>query len=182
MMQEASIAFASHLDDAALRHFRESHRGVGDISMAFLTTHMRIERWREALLWSWTVAKIGGADGKWGEEAREQLKRLLGVEDLAQSESVKIRRAPRDTLSNVASNFERVAWEAPMATDFRFCEQMCGTNEAMRDLLYLRSRSQPRWMVISRALQTFGFSMMMWMHAKSSWTTVLGPVSCKGRM
>ncbi|GHJ87518.1 hypothetical protein NliqN6_3920 [Naganishia liquefaciens] len=120
MMQEASIAFASHLDDAALRHFRESHRGVGDISMAFLTTHMRIERWREALLWSWTVAKIGGGDGKWGEEAREQLKRLLGVEDLAQSESVKIRRAPRDTLSNVASNFERVAWEPPMATDFRF--------------------------------------------------------------
>lgn len=121
-MQEASIAFASHLNDAALRHFRESHRGVGDVSMAFLTTHMRIERWREALLWSWVVAKIGASDGVWGKGARVQLKELLGVQDLAQSESVEIRRAPRDTLRDVESNFERVAWEPPMATEFRFCE------------------------------------------------------------
>ena len=123
MMQEASIAFASHLNDAALRHFRESHQGVGDVSMTFLTTHMRIERWREALLWSWVVAKIGAGHGVWGKGAREQLTELLGVKDLAQSETVKIRRAGRDTLNDVASNFERVEWEPPMATEFRFCEQ-----------------------------------------------------------
>lgn len=57
---------ASHL-------FRET-AGPGtppDINTLLLHAHFIIERAREALLWSWTVGKIGGADDRWGaEEAR----------------------------------------------------------------------------------------------------------------
>lgn len=57
---------ASHL-------FRET-AGPGappDINTLLLHAHFIIERAREALLWSWTVGKIGGLDDRWGaEEAR----------------------------------------------------------------------------------------------------------------
>jgi 3-O-alpha-D-mannopyranosyl-alpha-D-mannopyranose xylosylphosphotransferase len=90
--------------------------------MAFLATHMRIERWREALLWSWTVAKVGSADGVWGDGARRHLRDTLGVEGV-EGEKVKIRRAARDTLDDVDSNFRRAGWEPPLATEFRFCKR-----------------------------------------------------------
>jgi 3-O-alpha-D-mannopyranosyl-alpha-D-mannopyranose xylosylphosphotransferase len=90
--------------------------------MAFLATHMRIERWREALLWSWTVAKVGSADGVWGDGARRHLRDTLGVEGV-EGEKVKIRRAARDTLDDVDRNFRRAGWEPPLATEFRFCKR-----------------------------------------------------------
>jgi 3-O-alpha-D-mannopyranosyl-alpha-D-mannopyranose xylosylphosphotransferase len=126
MLQEASIMFASSLNDAAHRHFRESQRGVGDISMAFLTTHLRIERWREALLWTWVVAKTGSSDGVWAEGARRQVAELLQLSDPSEQEGVKvkIRRSGRETLNDVTSNFAKAKWEPPRASSFLFCE--CG--------------------------------------------------------
>lgn len=118
------MMFASRLNDAAYRHFRESQRGVGDISMAFLTTHLRIERWREALLWTWIMAKVGSGDGTWGEEARRQVVDLLQVDDLSEQEDVKvtIRRAGRETLNDLTSNFAKAKWEPPQASSFQFCK------------------------------------------------------------
>lgn len=124
MLQEASIMFASSLNDAARRPFRESTRGVGDISMAFLATHLRIERWREALLWTWAVAKVGSDEGIWGDGARRQVAGLLQLDDVfeRQDVNVKIRRAGRETLSDLSSNFAKAKWDPPKATTFLFCE------------------------------------------------------------
>lgn len=164
MLQEASIGFASALNDAALRHFRESHRGVGDVSMAFLTTHMRIERWREALLWSWAVAKVGSSDGVWGNDARQEIRELLDIDGAEQGRRVKIRRAARDTLGQVVDNFQRAAWEPPMATEFRFCEQIELTDPTSKRGLPL-DRQLP-WTAISRVSPTFGLRMTMSMNAR----------------
>lgn len=129
LLQEASIMFASDLNDAAQRHFRESTYGVGDISMAFLTTHMRIERWREALLWTWVVARLGAREeGKWGDRARNEVQDVLGLDRrlVEGMQKVKIRRAERDTLKDVPKQFAKAKWEPPLATSFRFC--MCSSS------------------------------------------------------
>ncbi|KAJ9102336.1 hypothetical protein QFC21_002736 [Naganishia friedmannii] len=123
LLQEASIMFASDLNVAAQRHFRESGYGVGDISTAFLTTHMRIERWREALLWSWAVARLGAREeGIWGEKAKREIADVLGLDkhSVLSRRKVQIRCAGRDTLKDVPKRFARAKWEPPLTTTFRF--------------------------------------------------------------
>lgn len=46
--------------------------------MTFLATHYTIERWREALLWSWIVGRIGGDEDEWGEKERARAVEELG--------------------------------------------------------------------------------------------------------
>jgi 3-O-alpha-D-mannopyranosyl-alpha-D-mannopyranose xylosylphosphotransferase len=78
MMDEVTIMFAEELSLAAVRGFRESQRGLADLEMAALASWLRIERWREALLWTWVVAKVGGSEGIWGQSARNELRELFG--------------------------------------------------------------------------------------------------------
>jgi hypothetical protein len=65
LVRELSAMWAPHLARAATHPFRETVSGAGDVSMLFLMVHFVVERWREALLWSWTVAKHGGLDDGW---------------------------------------------------------------------------------------------------------------------
>lgn len=46
----------------------------------FLMVHFVVERWREALLWSWVVAKHGGLDDSWSEAATDAAWNDLGGE------------------------------------------------------------------------------------------------------
>jgi 3-O-alpha-D-mannopyranosyl-alpha-D-mannopyranose xylosylphosphotransferase len=125
MMDEASIMFAEPLSIAATRGFRESKRGTADIEMAALASWLRIERWREALLWTWIVGKIGGEDGIWGEEAREAITGLFG-DGLKQGVTTKIRRGPRSTLRDAEAYMEEMGLEAPLKTRIKFCKSPLG--------------------------------------------------------
>ncbi|OCF45807.1 hypothetical protein I317_00295 [Kwoniella heveanensis CBS 569] len=122
ILHEASVMFQDELSLATTRGFRESQRGGGDVEMAWLTTHMRIERWREALLWSWAVAKIGGVDGRWGESARAELKEILGMQEGEGDEKdhVNLSRGPRKTLEDIDGINAQVGWEGPRASDYIF--------------------------------------------------------------
>lgn len=123
ILDEVSIMFARDIATAAARPFRESRHGQGDIEFAFLITHMRIERWREALLWTWAVAKMGHREGgMWGPEARKELAQVLGMENLTQEEVVEVKKSERQTLRDVPSSFEEAGWEEPQATTYSFCE------------------------------------------------------------
>ena len=64
---------------AGERGFRKSHRGKGDLEMSWLISHLKVERWREALIWVWAVGRVGGQEGVWGDKAREEIKGLLGI-------------------------------------------------------------------------------------------------------
>ncbi|WVQ98135.1 hypothetical protein IAU59_005257 [Kwoniella sp. CBS 9459] len=122
ILHEASIMFKDELSLASTRGFRESHRGAGDVEMAWLTTHMRIERWREALLWSWAVAKVGGVDGRWVESARAELKDVLGLKDDEgdAKNHVNLSRGPRKTLDDLEAINAQAGWEAPQASEYVF--------------------------------------------------------------
>jgi 3-O-alpha-D-mannopyranosyl-alpha-D-mannopyranose xylosylphosphotransferase len=120
LVHEASVMFARDLSEAATRGFRESMRGTADIEMAWLVGHLGIERWREALLWTWAVAKVGGVKGVWGEEARKEVRRVLNVRgDVGQ---VTVIKGERETLGDLENVMGQAGWEMPKRTEYRFCK------------------------------------------------------------
>ena len=122
LVHEASIMFAGELTTASTRGFRESKRGLADIEMAWLVTHLRIERWREALLWAWVVGRVGGASGLWGLEARKEIRSILGLDEgIEGSEAVMI-KGNRTTLDDSRKFTIETGWEAAKASEYLFCE------------------------------------------------------------
>lgn len=115
MMDEASFMFASGLGLAGTRGFRESRRGVADVEMAALASWLRVERWREALLWTWVVAKVS----VWDEGSRDAIRGLFG-DDLWEGRNVLVRKGRRMTLSdiNTLSDDDQL----PLNTQYKFCK------------------------------------------------------------
>jgi 3-O-alpha-D-mannopyranosyl-alpha-D-mannopyranose xylosylphosphotransferase len=101
LVDEASILFSHKLADASTRGFRESKRGRADVEMTWLVSHFGIERWREALLWSFIVARVGGVDGVWSETSRTELNRVLGLNKGANTAEVVVEKSTRETLKDV---------------------------------------------------------------------------------
>jgi 3-O-alpha-D-mannopyranosyl-alpha-D-mannopyranose xylosylphosphotransferase len=123
IIYEAMHMFPDAINLAATRSFRESKEGEGDIEMGFLITHLRIERWREALLWIWAVGKMGTLEGNeegvWSHRARAELKNLLHFK--AGESAVTVIKQERHTLKDVESVFKSAqGWDAPKATSYSF--------------------------------------------------------------
>ncbi|ODN79595.1 hypothetical protein L202_03542 [Cryptococcus amylolentus CBS 6039] len=122
LLHEASVMWAPQLSTASSRGFRASRRGEGDVEMAWLITHLRVERWREAVLWSWIVAKVGGVEGVWGEEQKDELRSVLGMAkgEGADKGQVQISRRSRESLNDMDGLMGQAGWEGPKATEYRF--------------------------------------------------------------
>ncbi|WVQ79814.1 3-O-alpha-D-mannopyranosyl-alpha-D-mannopyranose xylosylphosphotransferase [Cryptococcus sp. DSM 104549] len=123
---EASLMFKEALADSSQRRFRELKMGEGDVQMQWLLTSLRVERWREALLWTWTVANMGtisSPNDMWTDETRTEIKDLFGLSP-ADDDVVKIEvhRGERWTLEQGRMDraFHQAGWEAPKATEFLF--------------------------------------------------------------
>lgn len=135
---EASLMFEDALTAAGQRQFRELPIGEGNVQMQWLLTALRVERWREALLWTWIVGKVGtapqwqpgqtgqylgGTVGIWGEEARAEIEELFGLnQEDTDVIKIEIHRGERWTLEEerMNSHFEGAGWEPPKATEFLF--------------------------------------------------------------
>lgn len=98
LIRELSAMWAPHLARAAAHPFRETVSGAGDVSMLFLMAHFVVERWREALLWSWTVAKHGGVEDEWDEEIMREAWGELGAGE--GERDVTVRAGWRETLED----------------------------------------------------------------------------------
>ncbi|OSX57791.1 hypothetical protein POSPLADRAFT_1067806 [Postia placenta MAD-698-R-SB12] len=98
MLAELETIWPDTFARSASHRFRET-AGPGapsDINTLFLHGHFIVERAREAMLWSWTVARIGGVDDAWGEEeARRAWEELGGTWG---EETLEVRAAWRSTL------------------------------------------------------------------------------------
>ena len=129
MHHEASLMFRDALTASGVRRFREAAIGQGDVQTLWLTMHLRVERWREALLWSFAVAGMGtiGEWGMWGRDARDHLRRLfeLGEGDEAITQ-IEVHKGARSTLRDwrMEHHFERAGWEPPKATQMVFCASL----------------------------------------------------------
>ncbi|WVQ75949.1 hypothetical protein IAR50_005584 [Cryptococcus sp. DSM 104548] len=122
LLHEASVMWAPQLGTASSRGFRASKRGEGDVEMAWLITHLRVERWREAVLWSWVVAKVGGVGGVWGEEEKDALRSVLGMAKGQGTDKgqVEVSRRSRESLDDMDGLMKQAGWEGPKATEYRF--------------------------------------------------------------
>lgn len=114
---EATLMFANMSTVSASKRFRELPIGHGDLQSQWLQVALRTERWREALLWTWVVAKLGGAEGRWEAAAREEVARLLGKRP-GTGGSVEVVRGPRKTLEHVETNFAHAGWATPKDTEY----------------------------------------------------------------
>lgn len=95
MVDEVSITWNSELHLTGQQRFRLNPEAK-DAYLPFLVTHWIVERHREALLWSWVVARIGGDDDEWGAAQSAQAWMELG--GAPDADSVDIRRGARTTL------------------------------------------------------------------------------------
>jgi 3-O-alpha-D-mannopyranosyl-alpha-D-mannopyranose xylosylphosphotransferase len=121
MMDEVGIMFATDLALAGTRGFRESKRGEGDLEMAALATWLRVERWREALLWTWVVGKQGPV---WGDEARNEIRTMFG-DGLQEGKTVLFRKGRRTTLKDIKQTGDQ-----PLETRYKFCESHSTPSES----------------------------------------------------
>lgn len=93
-----------------------------DMYMVFMEHHWIVERWREALLWSWVVARgeyraahqrASGPD-QWTKQIAQQAWRELGGS--LDQKSIEVQRTKRRTLDNADE------WAGTKATTVAFCE------------------------------------------------------------
>ncbi|OWZ34687.1 hypothetical protein C355_05358 [Cryptococcus neoformans Th84] len=123
---EASLMFQEALTESSTRRFREMKIGEGDVQMQWLLTSLRVERWREALLWTWTVANmgtLGGSQDHWDNDTRRAIKNLFGfTENDDDVVKIEVHRGERWTLEpgRMQRVFRQAGWEAPKATEFLF--------------------------------------------------------------
>jgi hypothetical protein len=134
------MMFREALTASSQRRFREVVKGEGDIQMQWLLSSLRVsmvtsgtdgqvERWREALLWTYVVGNLGAVNpaGVWGEEARAELKDMFGLGETDDDViKIEVHRGERWTLESgrMERAFEQAGWEAPKATHFLFCESL----------------------------------------------------------
>ncbi|OBZ71400.1 Exosome complex exonuclease rrp6 [Grifola frondosa] len=78
LLQEISLIWTKKIAETASHPFRETVGGEGDFNMLFALSHFIVERAREALLWSWTVGRIGALDDTWGVGESEVAWTALG--------------------------------------------------------------------------------------------------------
>lgn len=102
--------------------------GEYDVYVTFLTTHLVVERAREALLWAWVVARVGGVDGEWGvTERRRAWEEVGGRWEKERPEGVvAVMLTERGTVKGerVRTNLEASGVEESEETTYLFCESL----------------------------------------------------------
>ncbi|KIY69262.1 hypothetical protein CYLTODRAFT_349864 [Cylindrobasidium torrendii FP15055 ss-10] len=82
LLHEAGLAFPFQFSATPLSRFRGSHlnvdKGEMEVHTVFLATHWILERRREALLWSYIVAKWGGEGGTLSVEKKDNMWQEMG--------------------------------------------------------------------------------------------------------
>ena len=93
----------------------------GDVHPGFMFAHYIVERWREGLLWSWAVARMGGDDDSWDAGAAWQ--ELRGGD----AATLWVGRIVRESLSDALQQLWRAGYESPGASFYFFSEHSSRT-------------------------------------------------------
>jgi len=78
LLKEFTTIWHKEVSITASHPFRGMTAGNPDLYTLFLYTHSIVERWREALLWSWAVGKHGGLEDEWTEDIKARAWQDLG--------------------------------------------------------------------------------------------------------
>ncbi|KAK7005951.1 hypothetical protein R3P38DRAFT_1724630 [Favolaschia claudopus] len=116
LMHEAALAFGDYFALTPLSQFRGSHdvSNEFELNTIYLATHYVIERHREALLWSWVVAKWGGVvNGVLNEELKDAMWLELGAED--EQAEYRRKKAARTSRGDVELNMRVAGLQQPQS-------------------------------------------------------------------
>lgn len=116
LMHEASLAFGAYFAATPLSQFRGSHMTPTEyeVNTIFMSTHYVIERHREALLWSWVVAKWGGPSGLIDKYDKRQMWHEIGGSD---DDLLVVPRTKRPTADDVEVNMMMAGLQFPRSFD-----------------------------------------------------------------
>ncbi|KAJ1309903.1 hypothetical protein OPQ81_006664 [Rhizoctonia solani] len=98
LISEISLIWSAELSETSSHPFRTDPL-LRDAHMGFMAAHFVVERWREGLLWSWIVARLGGNDDEWDAVTSMQAWRELGGEHATTDTTLLVETPPRDSLS-----------------------------------------------------------------------------------
>ncbi|KIY64505.1 hypothetical protein CYLTODRAFT_425139 [Cylindrobasidium torrendii FP15055 ss-10] len=119
LLHEASLAFPSVFSTTPLSRFRGSHsdasKGEIELNTVFLATHWIIERRREALLWSYIVAKWGGEDGQLNGAKRDDMWIEMGGS--LEHDKISLDASKRTTHDHVDVQLERAQLASSRVSD-----------------------------------------------------------------
>ncbi|KAH7340746.1 hypothetical protein B0J17DRAFT_749529 [Rhizoctonia solani] len=99
LISEISLIWSAELAETSSHPFRTDPL-LRDAHMGFMATHFVVERWREGLLWSWVVARLGGKDDEWDSMTSMQAWRELGGDHTTPDMTLLAETPSRDSLSN----------------------------------------------------------------------------------
>jgi hypothetical protein len=131
----------------------------GDVHVIFLFIHFVIERSREAMIWSWIVATIGGDNDEFGVAQRNEARRIL-VED---AQAVQLENGALNVTVLKRKTMEpwRVQWaldqfgDTLKASQYRFCESSTCSILLSSFMSFVSSKSSAFSATISMVMLTF---------------------------
>ncbi|KAG8792526.1 hypothetical protein FRC17_008583, partial [Serendipita sp. 399] len=116
ILSEINAIWDAEFAETASHRFR----GQRDVYTTFLHGHYIVERWRELLLWSWCVARIGKDDNGWGEEELGRAWEELGGYEYQDAITVRIQLRKTLEKERVDRNLRDAGEDVPKATKYIF--------------------------------------------------------------
>ncbi|KAF8610532.1 hypothetical protein BDV93DRAFT_517652 [Ceratobasidium sp. AG-I] len=98
LIAEISLIWTSELAATASHPFRTDPL-LRDAHMGFIAAHFVVERWREGLLWSWIVARLGGRNDEWDQTTTDRAWLELGGTSGTLDRLLSVDIPERDSLS-----------------------------------------------------------------------------------
>lgn len=122
ILHEISTIWSSAFAKTVTHPFRETVSGDSDPSLTWMLVHFMIERWREALLWSWVVGKHGGLDDSWTQTMADAAWKDLGGRP--GDAKVDVRSRFRETMNpkRVAENLNNSGHGQADITKYEWCK------------------------------------------------------------
>ncbi|KAG8929980.1 hypothetical protein FRC02_004793 [Tulasnella sp. 418] len=100
-LYEIDLIWSSEFDTTASHIIRELNPRYPDVAITYMMTHFVVERWREGLLWSWIVGKLGGRNDEWDDASKAAWKEVGGSEEEAK---IVVYAGQRDSVDNIVSS------------------------------------------------------------------------------
>lgn len=126
LLQEVSEIWPEEMSRTAVHRFRgmgsEDGQGEGDAYGVFLAMHLGVERWREALLWSFVVARIGDSGDAWGELERARAWAAVGGDERKEELRVKLTSRKSTDEGRVKGVMRKAGYAWSDRTRYAFCE------------------------------------------------------------
>ncbi|CDW98899.1 hypothetical protein [Sporisorium scitamineum] len=123
LFKEAAQTFPGAFSNTTLARFRAQREVPDSIQAFFLASWYIVERHREAMLWTWVVAKWGGEGGWISSEVKRGMWEELAQGGAGGARKIDVRRPVRKSRGGDAEAFERAGVQAPRNTEYSFSSQ-----------------------------------------------------------